>query len=205
MIGVLTLIVARTRALLELDAKKIVALSTLSQLGLIFISLSIGIPSICFFHILIHALAKANLFIVVGSLLHRRFSQQDSRLISSRTIGPFLIIRIRTRLVSLIGIVFISGFYSKEQVLTGHSFIINRLRSNLLILVVVGITISYCLKLFLRVLSINPERVIISSRSRITQYSPILLIRRITIIIGYVFRMNSFLCTLILQRIEGIY
>jgi NADH-quinone oxidoreductase subunit L len=118
--------VARLSALIETDAKKIVALSTLSQLGLIFIALALGIPIICYFHILIHALAKANLFIVVGRILHTRFSQQDSRIISSRTVGPFIVVSITVRLLRLVGFVFIAGFFSKEQILIGQAFLLNR-------------------------------------------------------------------------------
>jgi len=179
-LGLLTLLVASLSALLETDAKKVVALSTLRQLGLIFIGLSIGVSRICFFHILIHALAKANLFIVVGRLLHRRFSQQDSRIIRSRTLQTFLTFRIRISLLSLIGSVFSSGFFSKEQVLTGHSFIINRVGSNFIILLVIRLTIAYCFKLFMRILSINIERIFQSSFRRITQFLPIFIIRRIT-------------------------
>jgi NADH:ubiquinone oxidoreductase subunit 5 (subunit L)/multisubunit Na+/H+ antiporter MnhA subunit len=122
----LTLSVARLSALIETDAKKVVALSTLRQLGLIFIALAIGRPIICFFHIIIHAFAKANLFIIVGRILHRRFSQQDARLISSRRITFFITITITISLVRLVGIIFISGFFSKEQILIGQSSILRR-------------------------------------------------------------------------------
>jgi NADH:ubiquinone oxidoreductase subunit 5 (subunit L)/multisubunit Na+/H+ antiporter MnhA subunit len=68
--GGATLIVARLAALLESDAKKVVALSTLSQLGLILIGLFMGGAKICLLHLLTHALAKANLFLIVGSILY---------------------------------------------------------------------------------------------------------------------------------------
>jgi len=204
-LGVLTLIVARLSALLEVDAKKIVALSTLSQLGLIFMALSLGTPAICFFHILIHALAKANLFIVIGSLLHRRFSQQDSRIISSRSLGSFLSLRIRVRLFRLVGLTFISGFYSKEQVLIGHSFLLNGILSNFLILLVISLTLAYCFKLFIRVFTLNPERVFLSSINRVTQFSPIFIMSRISIFIGYIFRFNISVYSLIIERLERIY
>jgi len=82
-IGILTLFVARAAALTEVDAKKVVALSTLRQLGLIIVSLTLGNVVLCLFHVLTHALAKANLFIVVGNTLHDRFAQQDSRQLSN--------------------------------------------------------------------------------------------------------------------------
>jgi NADH:ubiquinone oxidoreductase subunit 5 (subunit L)/multisubunit Na+/H+ antiporter MnhA subunit len=170
-----------------------------------FIALSLGIPTICFFHILIHALAKANLFIVIGRLLHRRFRQQDSRIIRSRTLGSLITLRIRVRLFRLVGLTFISGFYSKEQVLTGHSFVLNSISSNFIILVVISLTLAYCLKLFIRVFSLNPERVLISSIYRITQFFPIFIMRAITVFIGFIFRLNVAPCSLIIERLERIY
>jgi len=78
-LGFITLLVASLAALVEVDGKKIVALSTLSQLGLIFIALALGNSFICLMHVIIHALAKANLFLVVGRIIHVNYSQQDSR------------------------------------------------------------------------------------------------------------------------------
>jgi NADH:ubiquinone oxidoreductase subunit 5 (subunit L)/multisubunit Na+/H+ antiporter MnhA subunit len=74
-----TLLIASLSALSEMDAKKIVALSTLSQLGIMFLSISLGNAILCLFHVITHALAKANLFLRVGNILHIRQSQQDSR------------------------------------------------------------------------------------------------------------------------------
>jgi NADH-quinone oxidoreductase subunit L len=199
------LIVARFRALLEVDAKKIVALSTLRQLGLIFISLSIGIVSICFFHILIHALAKANLFIVVGSLLHIRFSQQDSRSINERTLGHIITIRIRISLLRLVGLAFTSGFYSKEQALRGHSFVINSFISSLIVMVVVRITISYCLKLFIRTIKLNPRSLFQLNSYRANQFIPIFILRILVILTGVNFNANIAPYYLSIERLEGFY
>jgi len=93
-------------AIAESDGKKIVALSTLRQLGLIYLSLGLGGSFICLFHLLMHALAKANLFLIVGNLIHSRFSQQDVRFIR---IGNerFLLFLIRIiRVLSLRGVFF---------------------------------------------------------------------------------------------------
>jgi NADH:ubiquinone oxidoreductase subunit 5 (subunit L)/multisubunit Na+/H+ antiporter MnhA subunit len=125
----MTLMVASLSALVETDGKKVVALSTLRQLGLIFVSLSIGRVSICLIHILIHALAKANLFLIVGTLLHRRFSQQDTRFLSSGSLNLFSLVRLRISLFRLVGLTFTAGFFSKEQILLGHYFVINRIPS----------------------------------------------------------------------------
>lgn len=204
-LGILTLTVASLSALLEVDAKKIVALSTLRQLGLIFIALSFGTPSICLFHILIHALAKANLFIVVGGLLHRRFSQQDARLINSRATRSFVIKRIIISLFRLVGVTFTSGFFSKEQILINQSFIRNRSIFNLLLILIVGATLAYCTKFFFRILSINPEGLFLHTARRKTQYIPVFFIRLISVFRGFVYYYNTTPSSLLISRIERIY
>jgi len=123
------LLIARVTALSEKDAKKVVALSTLSQLGIIFLALSIGNYSICLFHILMHALAKANLFIVIGELLHKRFSQQDMRYLNNTSLSKHLNLSLIIRIARLTGLIFSSGFFSKEQIITNHYSSINALLS----------------------------------------------------------------------------
>jgi len=203
-LGIITLVVASLSALIETDAKKVVALSTLRQLGLMFIALALGSIMICYFHVLIHALAKANLFISIGGLLHNRFSQQDARLISSRALGPFIIFRIIISLFRLIGLTFIAGFFSKEQILMRQPYLLNRLRSFVLITFIARLTLSYCLKLFLSISYLNSERVLQFSINRITQFFPIFFIRIIRIIGGLLIRINITPCFFIIGRIETI-
>jgi NADH:ubiquinone oxidoreductase subunit 5 (subunit L)/multisubunit Na+/H+ antiporter MnhA subunit len=121
----MTLLVARRAAIAESDGKKIVALSTLRQLGLIFMSLSAGAPFVCLFHLLMHALAKANLFLIVGNLLHLRFSQQDSRQLSAGSEEFSRSLAILISILSLSGVAFSSGFLSKDLILLSHFSKIN--------------------------------------------------------------------------------
>jgi NADH-quinone oxidoreductase subunit L len=116
-LGVFTLISASFFALVESDTKKVVALSTLSQLGLIFIALSLGGLFICLFHLLIHAFSKANLFLIIGNLIHSRFSEQDIRFINKRERATTFYFIIFVRIMSLSGVVFISVFFSKFFIL----------------------------------------------------------------------------------------
>jgi len=80
---VLTLCLAGSSALVCTDAKKIVALSTLSQLRVIMFSLSIGFADLAFFHLIIHAIFKALLFISVGVIIHTTNGIQDLRMLGS--------------------------------------------------------------------------------------------------------------------------
>lgn len=147
-LGIITLTVARLSALIEKDGKKIVALSTLSQLGLIFIALRIGNRFICLFHLITHALAKANLFMMVGNLLHKFYSEQDARFIFIGGSSIILIISV-SRVFSLTGLILRSVFYRKEAILLGRGFIVSRAILFLVLLAVASLTFTYCTKLIL--------------------------------------------------------
>jgi NADH-ubiquinone oxidoreductase chain 5 len=73
------MLIAGLRALTECDIKKIIALSTLSQLGLMILAIGINMPNLAYFHILTHALFKALLFICAGSLINYHNHTQDLR------------------------------------------------------------------------------------------------------------------------------
>lgn len=117
-LGGLTILMARIRAFLEIDIKKIVALSTLRQLGVIITALGAGFGVLRFFHLLTHAFFKALLFISAGNLIHRVGGYQDLRAIGgiSETIPLSQGVTLGS-LISLCGLPFISAFYSKENII----------------------------------------------------------------------------------------
>jgi len=78
-IGTTTIFIAGLRAITECDIKKIIALSTLRQLGLIIIRIGLDMPNLAFFHIVTHALFKALLFICAGSFINYHHHTQDLR------------------------------------------------------------------------------------------------------------------------------
>lgn len=113
--GSITMLIAGARAMYEIDMKKIVALSTLSQLGLIIRSLGLGRPDLAFFHLLTHAYFKALLFMCAGNLIHCRNDFQDLRQIGALFEAiPVTRRFINLRNLSLCGIPFLAGFYSKD-------------------------------------------------------------------------------------------
>lgn len=75
----MTILMARASAIFEFDIKKIVALSTLRQLGIIFASLGLNLANLAILHLLVHAFFKALLFISVGQLIHLSSDYQDLR------------------------------------------------------------------------------------------------------------------------------
>ena len=119
-----TIIIAGLRALRECDIKKIIALSTLRQLGLIILAIGINIPKLAYSHIITHALFKALLFICAGSLINYHNHTQDLRWIGITTSQiPITTTCITVANIALCGLPFISGFYSKDIIIewTIHS------------------------------------------------------------------------------------
>ena len=111
----LTTIIARVRALHECDLKKVVALSTLSQLGIIVITLAAGFPLLSFFHLLTHATFKALLFMCRGKIIHEIQDSQEIRKIGTLWERlPVTSLFINLSNLALCGFPFLAGFYSKD-------------------------------------------------------------------------------------------
>lgn len=116
--GIITTLIAGLAALIELDIKKIIALSTLRQLGIIIFTLGIGEPVLCWLHLISHAYFKAILFIGAGSMIHRIKDYQDLRKIGSWAKRNQFISSIFIRgSIRLCGIPFLRGFFSKDRIL----------------------------------------------------------------------------------------
>ena len=140
-IGRLTIVIARVRAFLERDLKKIVALSTLSQLGVIILSLGLGSHFARFFHLLRHAFFKALLFLGTGSIIHNRLDYQDIRVIGRGLPRlPVSHSRILLARFRLIGLPFISAFFSKEIIL--ELIILKNFRAYIYFLMIIGILLT---------------------------------------------------------------
>jgi len=204
-LGRATLLAARRAAIIEIDGKKVVALSTLRQLGLIFVSLSIGNYFICLFHLLIHAFAKANLFLMVGNLLHFRFSQQDSRYLSTglEEMSVFLITFIR--IIRLRGVIFTRGFFSKDSILIREFFLFNRRLSLVFILRVISLTLSYCLKVLAIFLSLRITQVTAHNNKRMFHLITRRVIGIFRIMSGYFILNNLALQRIIFIRDTRVY
>lgn len=203
--GLITLLVASFAAIKECDGKKVVALSTLSQLGLMFLSLSLGGKFICFMHILLHAFAKANLFLGVGRVLHFRFSQQDVRSISSGVEESSLFSSIFVRVLSLRGVAFYSGFFSKEYILLGEVSLVSSFLVVLLLVGVVVLTFSYCL-LFTVFISFGTFSYLLVLRLKRFFYKvPIFVMSMLTVFVGYFYRCNTLVFFIFMNRVSGLY
>jgi len=145
-ISLATMTIRGFTANLELDFKKVIAISTLSQLGFIIFTLSLGYWSLAFFHVLFHAFFKSSLFLSTGSLIHEIYRIQDSRLYGGSQSSFLAKLYFISCCFSLMGFPFTLGFYSKDRILRRLS----NNHPNLTVWVFTlacGLTVAYCLRI----------------------------------------------------------
>jgi len=117
-VGAVTALFAATIAIVQTDIKRVLAYSTMSQIGYMFLAVGVGAYSAGFFHLLSHAFFKALLFMAAGNVIHAMHDEQDMRKYGGllkqlpRTSWSFLI-----GSLSLVGVIPFVGFFSKEQIL----------------------------------------------------------------------------------------
>jgi NADH-quinone oxidoreductase subunit L len=119
-VGAFTSFIAATIAITQNDIKKVLAYSTVSQLGYMIMSLGVGAYAFAFFHLVTHAFFKASLFLGSGSVIHAMHHEQDIRNMGGLkkkmplTYATFLI-----STLAISGVPFTSGFLSKDGILAG--------------------------------------------------------------------------------------
>nr|ALQ78848.1 NADH dehydrogenase subunit 5 [Glycera cf. tridactyla FS19] len=118
MVSTMTMFMAGMSALVETDLKKIIALSTLSQLGVMMASISLNLPNLAFFHLITHAMFKALLFVCAGSMIHLHHHNQDLRSMgNSADQLPLTMACLLSANMALCGLPFMAGFYSKDMII----------------------------------------------------------------------------------------
>nr|YP_010417399.1 NADH dehydrogenase subunit 5 [Ophiusa tirhaca]USF12097.1 NADH dehydrogenase subunit 5 [Ophiusa tirhaca] len=146
----LTMFMAGISANYEFDLKKIIALSTLSQLGLMMSILSMGMPDLAFFHLLTHAMFKALLFMCAGVIIHMMNDMQDIRFMGGISFYiPLTSLCMNISNLALCGIPFLAGFYSKDMILEMVSFSNLNLLIFLLYYISTGLTMFYTIRLIM--------------------------------------------------------
>jgi len=144
----LTMFIAGLGANFEYDLKKIIALSTLSQLGVIIRILALGYPDLAFFHLLAHALFKALLFMCAGCVIHSIKDYQDIRIIGGLVYHmPLTRMCINLANLALCGTPFLAGFYSKDIVLEVAFISPINVMSFILYVLATGLTVCYTIRL----------------------------------------------------------
>nr|AIY61653.1 NADH dehydrogenase subunit 5 [Embiratermes neotenicus] len=149
----LTMFMAGLGANFEFDLSSIIALSTLSQLGLMIMTISIGLSGLAFFHLLTHALFKALLFMCAGGVIHSMGDSQDIRFMGGLSIYmPFTSSNLMVSNFALCGMPFLAGFYSSDFILEMFSMSYVNMFGFFLLFVSTGLTVCYSFRLFYFVL-----------------------------------------------------
>jgi NADH-quinone oxidoreductase subunit L len=118
LVGAVTAVYAATMGLVQHDIKRVLAYSTISQIGVMFLGLGVGAFAAGIFHLMTHAFFKALLFLAAGSVIHALSGEQDMRKMGGlrghlpRTYGVFL-----AGALAIAGIPGLSGFFSKDEIL----------------------------------------------------------------------------------------
>nr|URX52949.1 NADH dehydrogenase subunit 5 [Glyptotermes sp. 6 AB-2022a]URX52975.1 NADH dehydrogenase subunit 5 [Glyptotermes sp. 6 AB-2022a]URX54520.1 NADH dehydrogenase subunit 5 [Glyptotermes sp. 6 AB-2022a] len=145
----LTMFMAGLGANLEYDLSKIIALSTLSQLGLMIGAVSVGFAGLAFFHLLTHALFSALLFMCAGVIIHTMKDSQDIRFMGGLSFQmPYTSVCLGVSSFALCGMPFLAGFYSSDFILEMVSFSYMNLIGFILFFASTGLTVCYSFRLF---------------------------------------------------------
>jgi len=117
-IGVLTAFFAASIAITQTDIKKVLAYSTVSQLGFMFLGVGVGSFTGGFFHVITHAFFKALMFLGAGSIIHALHHEQDMRKMGGlRKFMPITTLTFTAGWLAIIGFPGTSGFFSKDEIL----------------------------------------------------------------------------------------
>ena len=117
-LGAATLVLAGLIALVQTDIKRVIAYSTMSQIGYMFLAVGLGAYANGMFHLMTHAFFKALLFMAAGIVIHALAGEQDIRRMGGlRRLMPFTYIAFLVGALSLAGVPPFSGFFSKDSIL----------------------------------------------------------------------------------------
>nr|YP_010686214.1 NADH dehydrogenase subunit 5 [Cochlostyla marinduquensis]UIX22047.1 NADH dehydrogenase subunit 5 [Cochlostyla marinduquensis] len=149
-IGATTSLMGGMCAMLESDLKKVIAYSTLSQLGMLLFCIGLGNYYLSLYHLFVHAMFKAMLFMAAGVILMMSYGQQDMRLLKGITkYYPVLMIFMNMSIFNLMGLPFLSGFYTKHMIigcmLTNNLFLV----SFFMMTISIVFTVMYSLRLLI--------------------------------------------------------
>ncbi|HEX7485718.1 MAG TPA: NADH-quinone oxidoreductase subunit L [Vicinamibacterales bacterium] len=128
-IGVTTAVMSATIGLVQNDIKRVLAYSTVSQLGLMFVAMGVGAYAAGIFHLFTHAFFKALLFLAAGALIHALAGEQDLRRMGGlRKELPVTYWTFLVGALAIAGVPLLSGFFSKDELLyrafsNGHPYL----------------------------------------------------------------------------------
>nr|YP_010611000.1 NADH dehydrogenase subunit 5 [Lycosa grahami]WAQ70322.1 NADH dehydrogenase subunit 5 [Lycosa grahami] len=184
-ISSLTALYAGMSANWEQDLKKIIALSTLSQMAMMMFAISIMSIYLAYFHMIIHAFFKSLMFMCAGILIHES-SYQDMRMMSMNNINlPMTSIILGLTNAALMGLPFTSGFFSKDMII--EKMISSKLECIMTLLMIssIGMTASYSIRMmFLSNKNLIKPKPDTNNHCSIYSNIPILLMSPMAIMMG---------------------
>nr|ALO64409.1 NADH dehydrogenase subunit 5 [Andrena labiata] len=149
-VSIFTMMMSGLIANFEFDLKKIIALSTLSQLGFMMSIMFFGFYDLAFFHLIIHAMFKSLMFLCVGGFIHSMNDNQDIRNYG----GMFYVYPLKSMIMiislfCLCGVPFLSGFYSKDLIF--EYFLVSSMNLFLMLMFYLSMifTVSYSVRLIM--------------------------------------------------------
>jgi NADH-quinone oxidoreductase subunit L len=180
-VGVLTALIAAIAALAQTDIKRILAYSTISQLGFMFVAIGVGAYAAAVFHVFTHAFFKALLFLAAGSVIHALHGEQDVRRMGG--LGRRMRLTGTTALIGTLaisGVPLLSGFFSKEAILGGtwNSTLVEDYGSRVLfvlLLATAGLTAFYMFRWYHRVFA-GPSRLTKDAAAKVHESSPLMTV-----------------------------
>nr|UWI71674.1 NADH dehydrogenase subunit 5 [Strongyloides fuelleborni fuelleborni] len=176
-VGLFTMFFSSVSALVEADLKKVVALSTLSQMGFSMLTLGLGLNYIALIHLLSHALFKSCLFMQVGYIIHCSYGQQDGRNYNGMGSLPYFIqLQLLVTLFCLCGLFFTSGSVSKDLILEGFFMNSYSMVFAMMFFVSVFLTFCYSYRLWSSLLNTSTNPMFHYSDSMIMNFVSLLLV-----------------------------
>jgi len=181
-IGVVTAVMGGLLACVQHDVKKVLAYSTISQLGLMFVALGAGSAVAALFHLTTHAFFKSLLFLGAGVIIHAAHTQDMREMGGLAKHMPFTTMTFTVGAMALAGVFPLAGFFSKDEIITvlleeGHHV------AFVAVLIASGLTAFYMTRLWFRVFS-GPEQTEHLHEGHKSMVGPMVLLALITVVAG---------------------
>ena len=190
-IGVITAVVGGLLAVVQHDIKKLLAYSTISQLGFMFVALGAGSTGAALFHLVTHAFFKSLLFLGAGVIIHATHTQDIREMGGLRRALPWTTTTFTIGALALAGLPGLSGFFSKDEILVALVNIPDAYRYGLwekwvlvgLMLFAAGLTAFYMTRLWIRVFGDNACSLARESHKKMLV--PMAVLAAISVVIGW--------------------
>ncbi|MBT6600503.1 MAG: NADH-quinone oxidoreductase subunit L, partial [Nitrospina sp.] len=186
-VGAVTAIFAGSMAMVQYDIKRVIAYSTMSQLGFMFLAVGVGMYSIAMFHLMTHAFFKALLFLSAGSVIHGLNEEQDIRKMGGlRHSMPITHVTFLIGSLALAGFPLTSGFFSKEAIII-NSYHADMGNIIFWVIAIIGAVMTgfYIFRVYFYVFSGQPRTDVNAHESPVIMIAPLGLLAFLSLTAGF--------------------